>query len=485
MGREYGESMIFLLVFLIIGYCDAGLEKGRISPDNRLASIAKRPKIVDRRCPDEEIGLICDSQCFSSFEECVESCETSSCERSCLYEYTSCYVDCPCFENCPNGCDGCPNSLCSCSNAETDNDDYKQCISQSSQRFNQCVEGCPPDEMCFDVCIEDFKDASRKCPCMSACKWGCPCNDDSTCQEHIMSLCQIDSLNDGKAANYSYIISADGLFQENRYFTTPPAGGSNYYNKVPFLHRSGFALVNGKILFFGGEYDKKMVAQLDECEIQPTSMRLIYDYDYTSTLVVIPNNSGSRLSSDEVILCTSNSCQDFYEFRRTATQIADTQSYHQRGCMGLYQGKPLIVAGGTARVEHLYSSEWVYKNSYYQSVSELSCLTVENAVITTGGVSENTNVYMFRDEDWSEVGQLINTYRYGSMIAVQGGFLIFDGVPFSTENSNMIERVEWDGQRVVLTRNLAQQPGNCYRPALFLTSPGTCKSFCSDDFCYF
>ena len=97
-----------------------------------------------------------------------------------------------------------------------------------------------------------------------------------------MSLCQIDSYEHENAANYSYIISADGLFQEelpslfktrlinikefflaqnkeNRHFTTPPALGSYYYNTVPFLYQSGFAQVNGKMLFFGGGYDKKMV----------------------------------------------------------------------------------------------------------------------------------------------------------------------------------------------------------------------------------
>ena len=50
--------------------------------------------------------------------------------------------------------------------------------------------------------------------------------------------------------------------------------------------------------------------------------------------------------------------------------------------------------------------------------------------------------------------------------------------------SNMVERVEWDGDKIVMTRNITSHAGNCYRPTLFFTQYDSCKDFCSENFCY-
>ncbi|CBY31339.1 unnamed protein product, partial [Oikopleura dioica] len=49
---------------------------------------------------------------------------------------------------------------------------------------------------------------------------------------------------------------------------------------------------------------------------------------------------------------------------------------------------------------------------------------------------------------------------------------------------NMVERAEWDGEKIVSTRNLTDHGGNCFRPILFKTEFDTCSGFCSDNFCY-
>ena len=78
---------------------------------------------------------------------------------------------------------------------------------------------------------------------------------------------------------------------------------------------------------------------------------------------------------------------------------------------------------------------------YYQH----SCVSIDDGIITTGGRDDSgylKSVYFFKNEEWKNVGELSNvkmnilmqkliffiqTFRYNSMIAVQGAFLVFGG----------------------------------------------------------
>ncbi|CAG5109783.1 Oidioi.mRNA.OKI2018_I69.chr2.g4272.t1.cds [Oikopleura dioica] len=397
---------------------------------------------------------------------CLESCESSSCERTCLHDYTSCYVSCPCFDECPSGCDGCASQYCVCDQAQIDNDGYKQCIDRSSKSFDECIKNCRPDEECFDNCYNDFKETSQSCPCMSGCEWGCPCDNDAFCQENVMV--------------------------EDRHFVTPRAILDDYYygyGYFPFLYGSGSALVNGEMFFFGGQYDNRQIAKLQDCEFKQMSMRLAREYTYMGSLVVIPSESGlTRSTSDEIVLYSGNNnygyCQEIFEHRGTLSisEIDRTQNLHTSGCMGLFDGKPLIVAGGNSYVEILGTNGWAYKESHPLRLQFHACLTIDDGVITTGGYKNYEyikDVFFLQNGAWSQVGELSNTYKYGSMIIVAGGFLVVDG-----GESNMVERVEWDGNHVTSTQNLTEHTGDCYRPTLFLSSPDECKRFCSSDYCY-
>ena len=47
------------------------------------------------------------------FVNCVSSCESdASCTSSCNREFFACNDECPCHENCPDGCEGCEHYLC-------------------------------------------------------------------------------------------------------------------------------------------------------------------------------------------------------------------------------------------------------------------------------------------------------------------------------------------------------------------------------------
>ena len=80
-------------------------------------------------------------------------------------------------------------------------DDWKSCIMESDA-----------DEDAYDECTADFKLASRKCPCNSECSIGCPCEGGFKCQENIMAMCQMTKF--GSYANFTYVITADGLNKE-------------------------------------------------------------------------------------------------------------------------------------------------------------------------------------------------------------------------------------------------------------------------------
>ena len=63
-----------------------------------------------------------------------------------------CNRDCPCNENCPNGCAGCDNEACYCDAAT--NEDAKECFAYWERVLNDCLEACnPEDEESLSVCF--------------------------------------------------------------------------------------------------------------------------------------------------------------------------------------------------------------------------------------------------------------------------------------------------------------------------------------------
>ena len=125
---------------------------------------------------------------------------------------SACYSSCPCFENCPNGCDGCANSICTCNEPQKDNSFYIQCMDQATDDFKTCIMSSTNDKASYDLCYDQFTMASEKCPCNSGCETGCPCEDGFKCQENIMAMCQMYGSSGG--VNFTYVISADGNFQD-------------------------------------------------------------------------------------------------------------------------------------------------------------------------------------------------------------------------------------------------------------------------------
>lgn len=68
-------------------------------------------------CPDLDKNEICNSQCASDRNECLNFCtpDDYSCPSRCDAAFLECQVSCPCGNECPQGCAGCANPICTAS----------------------------------------------------------------------------------------------------------------------------------------------------------------------------------------------------------------------------------------------------------------------------------------------------------------------------------------------------------------------------------
>ena len=118
----------------------------------------------------------------------------------------------------------------------------------------QCLVDCVAQQECFDDCHEKFLEKSLRCPCMSSCPGGCPCEDGYKCQPFITVVCQ--NL-DHEGDRLNYIFSSDGHFIEERYYSIPESSDDKY----PYLDYAGYASLNGEMFILGGRFDPKKVTK--------------------------------------------------------------------------------------------------------------------------------------------------------------------------------------------------------------------------------
>ena len=145
-----------------------------------------------------------ESYCDRDYVNCEDACESKSCERGCLVDYIDCFRQCPCEQDCPNGCDGCAHSICTCKNPGLENKHHKQCMTEAMDEQYACLGDCNGDKSCLDACLEKFSEDSDRCPCMSGCELGCPCSGYD-CQPYLTAICQGSG-----TFGFSYAISSSG-----------------------------------------------------------------------------------------------------------------------------------------------------------------------------------------------------------------------------------------------------------------------------------
>ena len=106
-------------------------------PNFRRLTIARKlhysEVVSDNYCmwSDENLANECIDHCLTLFVECREYCHTNStCTYDCNYAHVDCQMSCPCFQDCPQGCDGCHTAFCQCNPTNP----------ESSPDFIECKE---------------------------------------------------------------------------------------------------------------------------------------------------------------------------------------------------------------------------------------------------------------------------------------------------------------------------------------------------------
>ena len=91
-------------------------------------------------------------------------------------DLASCINECPCFDQCPNGCIECSSKYCACSDKEN-YPDFTLCNELAELDFRNCILKCSHDSACFQKCEADYSESLYECPCNKGCLSGCPCDN--------------------------------------------------------------------------------------------------------------------------------------------------------------------------------------------------------------------------------------------------------------------------------------------------------------------
>ena len=70
---------------------------------------------ISARCPDDLKRIQCENNCADELFLCFEACPDEAspeCQSECVRVEAKCNSDCPCNENCPEGCFSCLNEIC-------------------------------------------------------------------------------------------------------------------------------------------------------------------------------------------------------------------------------------------------------------------------------------------------------------------------------------------------------------------------------------
>ena len=121
----------------------------------------------------------CTEYCEQKRSSCRTDCDDFdlNCSFECDYNSIACANSCPCFENCPLGCQDCQTSFCVCHDYEN-HEDYVECLAYYEDVFTLCTGICSEtgfDMECVMQCYRDYEGNVETCPCQSRCPDGCPC----------------------------------------------------------------------------------------------------------------------------------------------------------------------------------------------------------------------------------------------------------------------------------------------------------------------
>ncbi|CBY13101.1 unnamed protein product [Oikopleura dioica] len=265
----------------------------------------------------------------------------------------------------------------------------------------------------------------------------------------------------------SYLQSGDGSSQISATINAPE---NNYADNA------AHALVNGKLHIFGGYSDRTKIARLDDCTLNELTVRLNERRYFGQAALSIENGK-------KALICFGYSgdnrktCEIFDSLTTVSTFAADWT--HRNGGLGLYKNQPTSV--GCLDEEHqkaetLSASGWTALPDHPKRISLHSLVALENqSMLLIGGVdygngnSVQSGIWQLKDENWNEIGELLQADHSGSAIYIGRSIYYFGPV------SKAIQRLVFtETEDLQTVEEIGNQPGDYYYPVLFQTASNFC-----------
>ncbi|CBY36748.1 unnamed protein product [Oikopleura dioica] len=263
----------------------------------------------------------------------------------------------------------------------------------------------------------------------------------------------------------SYLQSGDGSSQVS---ATINASDNRY------AYDAAYALVNGKLHIFGGHTYKK-IARLDDCTLNELTARLNEDREYGHAALSIENGKKALIcfgSSGDI----RKTCEIFDGSTTVSTFASDWT--HRYGSLGLYKNQPTSVGCWSEehqKAETLSASGWNSLPDHPKRISEHSLVGLENeSMLLIGGYyygnggGSQSGIWQLKDENWNQIGELLQPERSGSAIYIGRSVYSFKAA---------IQRIDFtETEEFQKVEQIGNEPDGLwtYFPVLFQTVSNFC-----------
>ncbi|CBY34503.1 unnamed protein product [Oikopleura dioica] len=329
-----------------------------------------------------------------------------------------------------------------------------------------CLKTCPPEIGCHNSCYENYTQMLFLCPCIE--------QETTTTTQISTTTTQITPIEPSDVfilvipykVDESYLQSGDGSSQISATINAP---------RINYAQNAAYALVNGKLHIFGGSSDYKKIARLDDCTLNELTVRLNEERQFGHAALSIENGK-------KALICFGRTgdirktCEIFDGSTTVSTFASDWTHYY--GGLGLYKNHPTSVGCSDAKhrkAETLSPTGWISLPDHPKRISDHSLVALENqSMLLIGGYDygngANSGIWQLKDENWNEIGELLQADNRGSAIYI-GRSIYYFGF-----DSLAIERLDFNQETEEL-QNVAQignQPADYWLPVLFQTVPNYC-----------
>ncbi|CBY14281.1 unnamed protein product [Oikopleura dioica] len=220
----------------------------------------------------------------------------------------------------------------------------------------------------------------------------------------------------------------------------------------------------------------RLIARLDDCSLNELTVRLNEQRSSGHAALSIENGK-------KALICFGwtgdirKTCEIFDGSTIVSTFASD--STHNRGGLGLYKNQPTSVGyydEQHQKAETLSATGWTALPNHPKRISGHSLVGLENqSMLLIGGKdygngnSVQSGIWQLKDENWNEIGELLQADIYGSAIYIGRSVYYFG---FSSKAIQRLDFTETEDLQTV--ELIGNQPGDYYVHVLFQTASNYC-----------